>query len=234
MVFGGILAVIGAITHGIGTVLGKTWDVVKSFTSWLFAVLPRPLKFFFFLYMIIFVTSVIMPKFIGTQFACDSSGEVYKINFLDMYVKSKYVDAIAEECQYEEAVQEESSFFFVDWLLSLREWGKKTFSFYGVYQVYTKTGNVSDMVGYDICSELKGNDTINRDYVLQYFGEKPEQKDYRQVVHIGCSQDDEGEYYTSLHFFNLDIFNFEMWLMLGIIGLIIPFAFKWYSWVHKR
>lgn len=235
----GILAAIGVVIHGIGVVLGRTWDVSKQFVSWLFGVMPRPLKFFFFLYMVLFLVTLIMPKFLGAGFACADTGEVYKINMFELWSAQKYVDDVAMSCNVDVEAATDIKWtdvagllkWFKGYLLTVRKTARV---YYGI-----RTGNLTMIEEEErFCEEyrrhISSNQTTSRDFVLQQFGEPLSQKDYRQVVHIGCARDNDGEWYQTLKFFNIDLFNFEMWLMIGIMVMLVPFAFKWYHWVHKK
>ena len=98
MAIGGILGAIGLIIHGIGTVAGTTWKVTKDLVGWLFHVMPPMMKFFFFLYFIIFLIGTIIPVFLGTGFQCTTDGETYKMDFVEVNQKIGYVEDLAEVC----------------------------------------------------------------------------------------------------------------------------------------
>lgn len=239
----GILTAIGAIVQGIGTILGKAWDVSKQFITWFLNVIPKPMKFFIFLYMILFLVSVIIGQFLGAGFACDSNGNVYKINFINLYSKTQYVNELSKLCAVEPqesdvVISEFPS--FLSMVSSFVGWIKQTFltvpAYWTLYHGYI-VGN-SSATNNEICNAFRStvmtNQTTTRDFVLQEFGENLEQKGYKQVIHVGCVKDKEDEWTHTLKFFNIDIFNFEMWLLLGILAVVAPFAFKWYKWVLKK
>jgi len=237
----GILSAIGAVIYGVGKVLGKTWEVTKDFVGWLFSVMPKPLKFFVFLYMIIFLITLLMPKFLGTGFECDTNGNVYKINFIKMYATGKYVDNLAIICGAEEDEEPLTELpTFVDMVLTFIDWFKGIFTnipgFWNIYNSYAISD--TNMTQAELCyawrTAISTNQTPTKDFVLINFGERLYQRGYEQVVHVGCSRDNDGEWYQTLHLYNLDLFNFEMWLLIGLVGALVPFAFRWYRIVLKR
>jgi len=241
----GILTAIGLVFHGITTVIGKAWDITKDILDWFFRILPGPIKFFFFLYMALFLVSIIMPTFLGASFSCDSVGTPYKINFVKLKAMEQYVDHLASLCGFEEETEQPitempsfsdliKNFFIKIWegvteILTPPGWWK-VYNAYAVGDVNATQAEICD----DWRTAIQSNQIPERDFVLREWGESVMQSDYKQVIHVGCSRDNEGEWYQTLKFFSLDIFNFEMWLLLGVIGIITPFVFKWYNWVHKR
>jgi hypothetical protein len=225
--------------------VGKTWDAVKDFMNWLFYILPKPLKFFFFLYMILFLISIIMPKFLGAGFSCDSFGNPYKINFLELKATEEYVDQLASICNFnaeaEKPLTELPSFIDMVKNSLIKLWKGVTSifipsSYWKVYGAYA-LGDINTTQN-ELCDEYRSqvlsNQSLSRDFVLRNWGETVIQADYKQIVHIGCTQDDDGEWYQTLMFFNINIFDIKIWLLLGIIGIITPFMWKWYHWTLKR
>lgn len=230
-------AIIGAIWVGISTITGKLWTATKDLISYLFDVMPKPLKFFVFLYMIVFVISSIMPVFLGVGNSCDSYGNAYKIGFLDLQMKSNYVNAMANVCSGVQDTETEFGSFvnslnFGRMLERIYVTVKRT---WGIWSS-VRAGNYNNLD--PECAEFRElnytNSTVTRDIVLQEWGTKVNQVGYENIVHIGCSQDRNGDYFPSLQFYTLDLFNFEMWLLIGIAGALIPFALTWYRTTLKR
>jgi hypothetical protein len=236
MAIGTILAL---IFTGITTAIGKAWDATKDFVNWFFSVLPRPLKFFFFLYVALFLVSIIMPAFLGINFTCDSYGNPYKINFIKLRAYEQYADQLASICGYDTETNIPLTELpsFIDMVKNFLIKLMKGVTQFVIPPSYWTVFNDINTTQAELCNEYYYQvglaENMTRDFVLHTWGENTVQTDYRQVVHIGCSLNNDGEWYQTLKFFNIDIFNFEMWLLIGVIGAIIPFMWKWYSWVHK-
>lgn len=238
----GLLTGIAIALHAIGTTFGKVWDVIRQFLTWLLSVMPGPLKFFFFLYIILFMTSLIIPVFLGAKFDCDSQGNIYEINAFEVYFNRIYIDRAVDLC--EEAATEGKisvfswvKYFFTDYVIST-----PFRAIFGIPAVLDLVPMISggNVTTEDICYEYEqfsqGNITKfdSRDFTLNMLGEKLEQRGYEQVIHVGCGQKKDGSYYQTLQFFDIDLFNFEMWLLIGLLGALSPFVFKWYRIIIKR
>jgi len=237
-----LFAALGAILVGIGTVFGKIWDIFKVIIDWFIRLMPGPLKFFFFLYFLLFLASLFMPVLLGINFDCDSKGNVYKINAIENFYSNVYVDRAVDLCK--EAVENEGKisvfswvkYFFTDYVVSTPF--RDIFGIPAVLDLVPAVtgGNVTTS---DICYEFsqfnKGNfsNFNSRDFTLSLVGEKLEQKDYKQVVHVGCSKRKNGTYGQTLQFFSLDILNFELWLMIGIFSALVFVAHKWYGMIMR-
>ena len=230
--------IIGAIVHFIGQAVGKTWDVTRDFISWLFGVMPTPLKFFFFLYMIVFVLATIMPVFLGAGNACDSYGNAYKINFVTLTYETDRLDTLAELCSGNQSV----TVTFTEFLRNVANLKEVSTGFWNYlkniwdeFTLHRQSGiyaNTTECIEFYTMANTT-SEISARDVVLQEYGTKLNQGGYKNIVHIGCSQNKDGEYFPSLNFYNVDLFSLEMWLLIGIAGLLIPFAFKWYRMIIK-
>jgi hypothetical protein len=236
-----VWAAIWAIVSGVGTLLGKVWEATTKVVDWFIRVLPKPLRFFLFLYFSLYLITLIMPVILGTGFECDTQANVYKINMVDLWYAQQYVDNMAMSCNVinQQDVATDVKFWDVfgmlKWFKEFFVTVKTTSDIYGAIQ----SGNLSAVQEQiDFCTRynsfVSSNETISKDFALQEFGEKLEQKDYKQVVHIGCAKTKDNKTYLTLKFFDIDIFNFELWLLLGLMGIMVPFAFKWYNFVFKR
>jgi len=239
-----LIPVITAVVHAIGWTITKTYEVTKDIITQFLRVLPRPLRFFIFLFFILFMISAIMPVFIGTSIACDSYGNAYKISFVKLWdAEEKFQDLKGICYIYSNStsatLSEETHWYdiagvyrwFKNFLFTIFEVGDiidaiETRNFTGINETQQMCNSYFEVMNL--------NESLQRDWVLSYWGEKIESEDYKAVVHVGCSKDNDGEWYQTLMFFNVDIFNFEMWLLLGLIGIFTPMVFKWYSYVFKR
>src|SRR3990172_2820174 len=95
------MAIWSLILSGVGNFFGKVWDISRQLVSWMFNVMPKPLRFFFFLYMVLFLASVAVPKFLGTGYSCDSMGNAYKINIVTLYATEQEINTLASVCGVE-------------------------------------------------------------------------------------------------------------------------------------
>ena len=235
----GIGVAIAAILHGLGVVGTKVWEATKSFVGWMIGVMPGPLKFFFFLYMLLFLASTIMPVFLGTGFSCTSDGEAYEINFLTLQAKSSYIDSMAEICA---PTDYELTFSDYTEAMSGNPVQKAVLTIKRIWQTWTqyREGNYTSVdplcEEFDALYDLEDNstDVSIKDTVLKYYGEPIIQEGYEKVIKIGCSQNREGEWYPSLLFYTIDLLSYQLWLLLGVVGAIVPFSFRWYRIVMKR
>lgn len=229
---------ITALLQGIKVIGTATWEATKSFVGWLINVMPKPLRFFFFLYMLLFLVSTIMPIFLGTSFSCASDGQVYKINFVTLNSRSTYIDQMAKICsptdnelEFSDYVEGVSGNFIQKALINIKFlWNSWT---------QFRQGNYTEVE--PLCDEFddllalgdNATDVAIKDTVLKYYGETLDQKGHEKVVTVGCSQNREGEWFPSLLFYTIDLLSYKLWLLLGLVGAIVPLAFKWYGMILK-
>jgi hypothetical protein len=239
-----VIAALAAVIHGVSTVVSKAWSVTKEFMSWLIALMPKPMRFFFFLYFILFVTALIMPKFLGAGFACDTQGQAYRMNFFKLMLTTEDTETLSVMCESQYTGQPVTVTGGIDFSLSgladmLRRLKATVLSLFQMNQIVhgLESGDYSEAKdATEMCEHYRTlvltNQSTPRDLALMTFGEKLTQSDYENIVHIGCSQDSDGDWYTSLNLYSLDLFNFEMWLMIGIFGALVPFCLKWYRLIR--
>jgi hypothetical protein len=237
------VAVIGTILAGIGWVLGKTWDGVKGIVDWFILVVPPPIKFFLFLYMILFMSSAVIPPILNISVSCDSKGNAYNIDIVTLWTETDRVDGLADMCLGTTAPEVKPLSFITD-LMAQAKWIYRNIvnaiKIFGELKEWRETGNSTAIVETaKLCHEFSlvnttySND-FSRDYALQYYGRKIVSTDAKNAIHVGCALNSKGEYHTTLKFFDLDIFNFEMWLLLGVCSMLIIFAMNWYKITLNR
>lgn len=238
----GLGIIIGAIIHGIAVVGGKVWNMTRDFVSWLFGVMPGPLKFFMFLYMIMFLLSSIMPVFLGAGNSCSTTGDIYKINPFEIRAKTVYMNNMVKVCTGSDAglttfgdfVEEaaEGGVWQRTWMTIKRVWG--IWVAWGEAQESNFTANITlDPFCTEFNSLNISDESITRDFVLTEWGTPIDQEGYENIIHIGCTKDREGDYFPTIQFYTVDIFDFKLWLLIGLFSVLITFAFKWYHQTMK-
>lgn len=240
-----IALILGSIWAGLTSVFGKVWDIFKSILDWFFRVMPKPLQFVIFLYFILFFSSMIVPKFIGMGMTCDSKGNAYSFNFLDTYVQSSYIDNLADMCGFDITGQPSNTANSTWLVLPFGEWMSMFKSVFVTTPLkpmtaykYMKSGELDTSIN-QTCRELavflnsNPNDIMSKDFVLQHFAQKDTNTDYKSIIHVQCSLDKNGEYFPSLYFYEIDIFDFTLWLVLGLSFGLVYFAFWWYRMTIK-
>jgi hypothetical protein len=222
------MAILETILYGSGKLIG----FVKESISWFISILPKPLKFLLFLYMVLFFGALIVPQIIGVGMSCDSQGDVYRINFVSRYFDSLSVDWKLSYCGIEGLPQQ--AYTPIDGIFQLFRFLKEKFTSGGSVSDYltnsTSKESECDAFRAEIAGLNTSNEQVSRDYMLQKYGEKVVSEDYKNVVHIQCAFDEkDNEYYPSLFFYSIDIFNFEIWLVLGLFGSLVAFALWYYT-----
>jgi len=247
-------AIIALILEKIGQAVGKVWDETKNLVKWFIDVMPPMMRFFFFLYILLFLASVIVPAFIGVGASCDSKGNVYKINPITLWFDQERVDTLAKQCTGN--LRNQTVFgSTVDvtnplsappltWWAGVFSYWKdigmnwfNAFDYWKAVQSQNATKIVEIQDQYKICALLRDNPqntTVTRDVALQLYGTPIVQKDYKNVIHIGCVTEKDGSQSQTLKFYDVDLFNFEMWLLLGIAMFIVPLALNWYKVILGR
>lgn len=86
MPIGAILTAIGSFFVTAGTsfvnALGQAVEYIWSFIKTFIDVAPKPLKVFLFMFLILFVGNLFSRIFLGSMYACTSSGNLYKADNL--------------------------------------------------------------------------------------------------------------------------------------------------------
>lgn len=224
-------AIIGTF---IANIFGTVWNITKDFLQFVSQIMPKPMKFFMFLFMTIFLAHLVVPAILGIVVQCDSHGNAYNINVAELSAMQRDYEATAELCITNMSKQQT----FLDVIHLSDSWN---WAYVKLLRWISGQPTPDDIN--ELCSDFVApNDITNltvsqeSDFVLYSYGEKLAPKDYMQIISVGCVQDVKkpNKWYQTLLFFNVDLFNFEIWLMIGIASAIIPFAFWWYRLILKK
>ena len=218
---------------------GKVLDFTKETVTWFINVMPPSLKFIFFLYLVIFSASMIVPKIVDTTSECNSEGIAYKLNTFDKWQDEFATTSLMSYCGIKGLNQQ----YYTPYDGILQWWrgvvdggGIKTMS--GTF--FQGNSTDSEQICNEFRSELNliGNLTyeqITIDYILTKYGEKIETTDYKNIIHVQCSWNEKkNEWYPTIYVYSIDIFSFELWLTLGVVSSLAWFAVWWYSVTIKR
>lgn len=217
-----------AILAGAKSALG----FVKESITWFISIIPKPLKFFLFLYMILFFGTLIVPQIVGVGTTCNSQGVAYKTDFIQRYSDTVSLEWQLSYCEIEGLPQQ--TYTPIDGIIQL----------FNFIKTRLTTGNdpadymTNSTAKTEFCSELEedisqldaDNEFLIRDLMLQRYGEEVTFTDYKSLVNVQCTYDEkDNEYYPSLYFYSIDIFHFDIWLVLGLFGVLVILAFKYYA-----
>lgn len=164
-------------------VINEIWQGILHLVSRIWDTIPKPLKFIFFLFFLVFLGGFMTTFFFGMNYACTTTGSL--MDFEDFT-------------------------YALDYNFNLKFLGN---------------GHKN--------SYLNGTMTaIEHDNILLTLANPILKKDEYDVVKMGC-QLDYGEdvtfYKPVLLFFGIDIFNYQLWLILMFGGIIVNFGWKWYD-----
>ena len=166
--------VINEIWQGILHLVARVWDTI-----------PKPLKFIFFLFFLVFLGGFVNTFLFGMNYGCTSTGAL--MDFDD------FTNAL-------------------DYNFNLAFLGE------GWKNQYL-TGNIT---------------SIEHDNILLTYASPITKYDEFNVVSLGCQKDyseDVTFYKPSLLFLGIDVFSYQLWLILMFGGIVVYFGWKWYDQV---
>jgi hypothetical protein len=186
-------------------VISEILHIITSVVSWFFSVMPVPLRVLFFLFFIMFLGGTIMSWTVGMLYSCDSEGvRVYDVGFFERRSIEGAIVDGYEECFGENETGVVS--WFVDWLSPSPE----------------------IVIDCEQFVEVGALDLY--DYYLSTHGE-PVQTQYG--VGLTCAESEEG-FYPTLGFYGQDVLDKRIWIVAGVLMLLMPLAFYWYSIVLPK
>ena len=164
-------------------IINEIWQTVLHLVGRIWDSFPKPLKFVFFLFFLIFFSGFITTFIFGMNYACTTTGTLMDFQ------------SVKDALDY-------------------------NFNLAFLNNGYKEQYLLGDMT------------TIEHDNKLLELANPVTTSDEFNVINLACARDygeDVKFYNPSLLFLQIDIFNYQLWLILMFFGIIMSYGWKWYD-----
>ena len=179
--------------------------------------------------------------------SCDSQGDAYSFNFLDAIQEQGYIDTLGSICGIENVDNTANRsilltpiYVFIDMYNDVfRNTVSKPATIKQFYDLY-QNGEFDNDTITEYCADYRyfinsnPDEIASKDFVLHHFATSNTNTDYKALIHVKCSLDKRGDYYPTLYLYQIDVFNFDLWISLAVATILCWFGVWWYKVALKK